>query len=549
MLFFPKKNIRVSVRNKKTVIETKSGVNLYKFLLEEKIIQPTLCGGNGQCGKCKILFIGNNIPKPTYKESLILAKVNIEAGYRLACEHKVKKDIEIDTSEMIALSPEIYDDYPKALEDPGKVTTITQTKKTEENTSSTEENIDDEEVIQDNNEDALQIEETISINDFQPEASKKRPEENKDDEGPSDGVFMIQQRGGVRHYCYSASLDNIVSEGFAETSEHLSDVVDNSLVPDFIHNVLKIRDMDRVLILMEHQNIYPVDNILGIMSYHRFDIGTLLCEVIMPIGANHNAVRFLRLLNAAKDNKLTFSLDMLDRVYYLKNDITTDITFNGLITPNILAIFPRGKNAITDFDENLNHSNIDKKGHEPDGISLSAFLKLVKLMHKKGIIDNNFTIKSAGELSKQGLPLALTVRITQKDGISGFYAYSSRESELIVTQHQLDALAEIRSYIITMIRFAQEKIGRVSGLTFHTGANHDNLINFMFDLGFIPKEFADRVVYQPGDATAHAIKLFKEKDTKTFIQNNFGTAVSINATDDDIFMKKAKDTGLIKQKD
>ncbi|MBQ3033699.1 MAG: 2Fe-2S iron-sulfur cluster binding domain-containing protein [Deferribacterales bacterium] len=547
MLFFPKKNVRVSIRNKKTVIETKSGVNLYKFLLSEKIIQPTLCGGNGQCGKCKILFLGNNIPKPTYKETLILAKVNIDAGYRLACKHTVKNDIEIDTSEMMVLtpfSPTINDDYPKAIKEPHPPIAELTAPAVEDSTDKNH-HAPTEEVVKPQCEEQKEpIEETISISDFKPEATKKRPDTNMDDEGPSDGIFIIQQRGGVRYYCYSASLDNIVTEGFSETDENLKDIIDASLVPDFIHNVLKIRDTDRVLILMEDCEDYQYNDVLNMVKYFKFDIGTLLCEVMMPYGANHDVIRFLRLLNADRNNKLFFSLDMLDRIHYMTKNLITDIAFNSLPNPNILSIFPKGKNPITDFDNNLNIASKENKTADPDGMTLSAFLKAVKLMLKFGIIDNNFTIKPRNDLAKLGLSLSLTVRLTDKNGKPGFYIFSSRTGELILNQEHLYALAQIRSYIVTSIAFVQQRIGNISGLVFSTGANHDDLINLLFDLGFIPREFAEKTVYQTGDSTINAIKLFKEKNMDTFFENNFNNTAMINAADEEIFINIGKQTGL-----
>ncbi len=544
MLFFPKKNIRISVRDKKLVIETKSGVNLYRFLINEKIIQPTLCDGSGQCGKCKIRFTGANIPRPTYKESLILAKVNIEAGYRLACQHTVKKDIEIDTSEIPASSSFFMPkaDYPKALKDPAEKKRGGEREpegETEEPVFTAEEPAPEERG------ERPEADEPISINEFKPMASRERPPESRDDEGPSDGIFMIQQRGGVRYFCYSAALDNIVSEGTAETDEPLRDVIDSNLVPDFIHNVLKIRDIDRVLMLTEKGGDYETKNILDMISYFKFDVGTLLCEVIMPYGENHDVVRFFRLLGADRGHKLVFSLDMLDRVHYLTDKLITDMRFGGLTASNILSIHPRGKNPVTDFDDELNVRSVEKKGSPPDGVTLSALLKLVKLMHKKGVIDNSFTIKPGTELARLGVPLELTVRVTAKDGRAGFYMFRDRFAELSLSQNDLYALAEIRDYIITVIRFTIERIGRVAGLIFYTASNHENLINLMFDLGFIPKEFAEKTAYFPGDATVQAIKLFKEKDIDSFVSGRFGNVAALNLASEEKFIKIGKDRGLL----
>lgn len=550
-MFFPKKNVRVSIRNKQMVIETKTGINLYRFLLNEGVIQPTLCDGAGQCGKCKLRFLGSDIPKPTKKELLILAKISIESGYRLACQHTVKKDIEIDTSDLPSGSKFLNnkDDYPKALIDPAiDKKYFTENSKTAENNVSEESSIND-----DNQEIPLETDEniaedtddTISITEFKPMATKERPKEDKNIDGPSDGIFMIQQRGKVRYYCYAASLDNIVSEGTAETDEKLQDLIENSLIPDFINNVLKIRDIDRVLLLIEDNNHHETINILDMIKYYKFEIGTLLCEVIMPYKENYNVIRFFRLLNADRNNKLIFSLDMLSRVHFLTKNLITDIRYDNLKNNNILSIFNKGSNPIKDFDNNFNITSVEKKGDNPDGLTLSALLKLVKQLYKHGIIDNNFIIRPRKELANI-LPLDIAVRLTTKDNVDAFYILNNRFSEIYITQNDLDALNEIRNYIHTMTSFVQQRIGEIKGLVFYTSSNHENLINYMFDLGFIPREFANNTAYHHAEATINAIKLFKEKDMETFMAVHFDNISMINAIDEEIFINNATKSGLIK---
>ena len=79
----------------------------------------------------------------------------------------------------------------------------------------------------------------------------------------------------------------------------------------------------------------------------------------------------------------------------------------------------------------------------------------------------------------------------------------------------------------------------VDGLIFYTTQTHDDLINLMFDLEFIPKEFANKVIYRPGEATVQAIKLFKEKDVPTFLQVHFNNFKRIDLLDDADFQKAA----------
>ena len=156
-MFFSKKSYTVSIPGRNITLEAKSGTNLYKLLIDENLINPTLCNGAGQCGKCKMRYLSPNPPKPVYKETLILAKVNIDAGYRLACQQVIKKNIEIDISE-ISSSAKFFNTENKP-----------EIKKDEAEEDNIEENMQDiaEEapVLQE------EVDETVSINDFTPEQS------------------------------------------------------------------------------------------------------------------------------------------------------------------------------------------------------------------------------------------------------------------------------------------------------------------------------------------------------------------------------------------
>lgn len=573
-MFFSKKTVRVSVRNKKTVIETRSGVNLYRFLVQEGVILPTLCDGAGQCGKCKIRFLSSNPPRPSSKDELILAKVNIETGYRLACQHTIKNDIEIDTSEVSSSVKFFDDDYPKPLkEEINKLASIHEEEERVNYTNIREvmgvqdqfpieetdpegttllekdflleaASLNNDEVPEEAHSDPI-MDDSISMTEFRPAVPKESLLPQHDIDGPSDGIFLIQQRNGVRYFCYSAALDNIVSEGVTVTSESLRDVIDNNLISDFIHNVLKIRDIDRVLILLDSNESYITVNILDMVNYFRFEIGTLLCEVIMPYEKNYDIIRFFRLLNVNKDNRLIFSLDMLDKIHYMTDQIFTEMRFSGFTQKNLTAVKERGKNPIIEFNDDLTVKTIEKKGVEPDGMSLSALLQFVKLLMKKGIIDNNFNIRSRKDMLRQNVSLSLAVRVAGNDAATGFYVYRDRFSEIVLTQAELHMLRQIRNFILSSIRYTQERFGKPEGIVFYTTTTHENLINHLFDLGFIPKDFADKISYNPGEATVQAIKLFKEKDIPSFLSANFNNVRKIDLVEDSFFIQAAQTTGLL----
>lgn len=53
------------------------------------------CGGKGTCGKCQVRFL-DNAPEPNPIENDLLSPVALKAGYRLACQHRVVADIQVE---------------------------------------------------------------------------------------------------------------------------------------------------------------------------------------------------------------------------------------------------------------------------------------------------------------------------------------------------------------------------------------------------------------------------------------------------------------------
>lgn len=522
-MFFAKKTYTVTIKDKDKdiTLQAKSGTNLYKLLLEENVINPTLCNGAGQCGKCKIKMMGNNIPKPVYKETLNLAKVNIDAGFRLACQQIIKKDMVIDTGEMSR---------------PAKFFISEQKNKIEsiENKENNQENIED------NNENSPFIDDTVSINDFNTDATTIPSFDIRKEEGPSDGILLVQQRTGIRYFCYSAALDNIVSEGVYPSTEPLRDIIDNDMLPDFLYSQLKIRDIERVMVLIEGNDSYGAETKMDMFRYLSFEIGTQQYEMIMPRGSkSYDITHFFRLLNVDKNNQLIFSLDMLNRTHYATPKLFTDMHFPFLRNNNLVAVKPRGLNPITSFNDNLEPTSRENKEKDIDGISLTALLQAVKIMLKNGIINSKFKLKSRMELSKANVPLSYSVKITGGDTPNGFYLYRDRFSEIILTQDELNEIYQIRSYIRAVIDYTRDYIGVVDGLIFYTSQSHNDLINLMIELDFIPKELNNKVIYRPGEATVQAIKLFKEKDIPTFLNLHFNNIGRIDLLDDNNFQKTA----------
>lgn len=84
--------------NKKKELKVNGGSKLLGTLADQGIYLPSACGGRGSCGACKCQVdsdVGPHLPTETpYMNAAELAK-----NVRLACQVKVKKDIEISIPE------------------------------------------------------------------------------------------------------------------------------------------------------------------------------------------------------------------------------------------------------------------------------------------------------------------------------------------------------------------------------------------------------------------------------------------------------------------
>ncbi len=80
--------------NKDTIFEVKPGKSVLSYLAEKKIFIPSGCGGKGTCGFCKIKMLsGAGAVLPT--EEVFLSRAERQSGMRLACQVKVRQDIDM----------------------------------------------------------------------------------------------------------------------------------------------------------------------------------------------------------------------------------------------------------------------------------------------------------------------------------------------------------------------------------------------------------------------------------------------------------------------
>jgi Na+-transporting NADH:ubiquinone oxidoreductase subunit F len=88
---------QVTINDRKTVTVT-GGRPLLSALKDQQIFIPSACGGRGSCGLCKVTVLeGAGALLPT--ETPWLTREEQQAGVRLACQVKVKRDLRIQIPE------------------------------------------------------------------------------------------------------------------------------------------------------------------------------------------------------------------------------------------------------------------------------------------------------------------------------------------------------------------------------------------------------------------------------------------------------------------
>jgi Na+-transporting NADH:ubiquinone oxidoreductase subunit F len=89
---------RVDINAGERVLEVDGGQTLLSALIGKEIFIPSACGGRGSCGYCKITVLsGGGVVLPT--ETPFLIRREIRAGIRLACQVKIRNDLQIRISE------------------------------------------------------------------------------------------------------------------------------------------------------------------------------------------------------------------------------------------------------------------------------------------------------------------------------------------------------------------------------------------------------------------------------------------------------------------
>src|SRR3989338_1848699 len=80
--------------NKEKILTVIGGDTLLNYFADNKIFIPSACGGKATCGYCKIeVLSGAGHILPT--EEVFISRKDRLRGVRLACQVKVKNDVEV----------------------------------------------------------------------------------------------------------------------------------------------------------------------------------------------------------------------------------------------------------------------------------------------------------------------------------------------------------------------------------------------------------------------------------------------------------------------
>jgi Na+-transporting NADH:ubiquinone oxidoreductase subunit F len=93
-------NCRISINDGHTVFEQAGGNSLLNALYDQEIFIPSGCGGKGSCGYCKVTVHNGGGPVlPT--ELPFLSRREVLSGVRLACQVKIRGDIDLSIPEAL----------------------------------------------------------------------------------------------------------------------------------------------------------------------------------------------------------------------------------------------------------------------------------------------------------------------------------------------------------------------------------------------------------------------------------------------------------------
>lgn len=79
--------------NKPVRLKLRKDSNLFLSLATQNVRLASVCGGGGECGRCRVRFETPDPPRPNASELGLIPGKMRERGYRLACQHKAEQNL------------------------------------------------------------------------------------------------------------------------------------------------------------------------------------------------------------------------------------------------------------------------------------------------------------------------------------------------------------------------------------------------------------------------------------------------------------------------
>jgi uncharacterized 2Fe-2S/4Fe-4S cluster protein (DUF4445 family) len=76
--------------------EARPGMSLLAVAQAAGVELVSLCGGIGSCDSCKVRLVKGKLSPPTLEEQALFSEVELEQGYRLACQASAQSDVVLD---------------------------------------------------------------------------------------------------------------------------------------------------------------------------------------------------------------------------------------------------------------------------------------------------------------------------------------------------------------------------------------------------------------------------------------------------------------------
>ena len=76
-------------------VEVEPGANLLDAARQAGIGLASVCGGEGTCGRCRIVMMSGQVSGPVDADRRYLSQLEINAGHRLACRVHVHSDVKV----------------------------------------------------------------------------------------------------------------------------------------------------------------------------------------------------------------------------------------------------------------------------------------------------------------------------------------------------------------------------------------------------------------------------------------------------------------------